>query len=64
MPSEKNVVREGGLWPFKSRCQKVKVALNRADCFSFEIRVYEETAIDVNIYKVIHDILNPMLCEV
>jgi len=22
MPSEKNVVREGGMWPFKSRCQK------------------------------------------
>jgi len=24
MPSEKNVVREGGLLSFKSRCQKVK----------------------------------------
>ena len=24
MPNEKNVVCEGGLWPFKSRCQKVK----------------------------------------
>jgi len=24
MPSEKNVVREGGLLPFKSRCKKVK----------------------------------------
>ena len=23
MPSEKNVVHEGGLWPFKSQCQKV-----------------------------------------
>jgi len=26
MPSEKNVVREGGLWPFQSRCQKVNSA--------------------------------------
>jgi len=24
MPSEKNVVHVGELWPFKSRCQKVK----------------------------------------
>jgi len=23
MPSEKNVVREGGLWSFKSRCQNI-----------------------------------------
>ena len=25
MPGEKNAVREGGLWPFKSRCQKVNM---------------------------------------
>jgi len=30
MPSEKNVVREGGLWPFKSRCLKVNVLLTSA----------------------------------
>jgi len=29
MPSEKNVVREGGLWPFKSLCQKVKLAYSK-----------------------------------
>jgi len=37
----------------------VKVALHRADYFSLDIRVYEETAIDVIIFQVSHDILNP-----
>ena len=37
----------------------VQVALNRADCFSLGIRVYEETAIDVIVCQVSHVILNP-----
>jgi len=37
----------------------VQVALNQADCFSLGIRVYEETVIDVIVYQVSHDILNP-----
>jgi len=35
----------------------VKVALHRASYFSFGIRGYEETAIDVIICQVSHDIL-------
>jgi len=27
MPSEKNIVHDGVLWPFKSRCQKVKLCM-------------------------------------
>jgi len=36
----------------------VKVALHQANYFSFEIREYEETVIDVIICQVSHDILN------
>jgi len=31
MPSKKNVVCEGGLLPFKSRCEKVKEAKGKMD---------------------------------
>jgi hypothetical protein len=37
----------------------VKVALHQADYCSLGIRVYEGTAIDVIIFQVNHDILNP-----
>jgi len=37
----------------------VRVALHQADYFSLGIRVCEGTAIDVIIFKVSHDILNP-----
>jgi len=37
----------------------VRVALNRANYFSLDIRVYEETAIDVIICQMSNDILNP-----
>jgi len=36
-----------------------QVALHRADYFSLDIRVYEETAIDVITCQVSHDLLNP-----
>jgi hypothetical protein len=36
----------------------VRVALHQADYFTLGIRVYEETAIDVIICQVSHDILN------
>jgi hypothetical protein len=31
MPSKKNVVRKGGLLPFKSRCEKVEKAMGKMD---------------------------------
>jgi len=37
----------------------VRVALHQADYFSLGIRLCEGTAIDVIIFKVSHDILNP-----
>jgi len=37
----------------------VRVALHRADYFSLGMRVYEETAINLIICQVSHDVLNP-----
>jgi hypothetical protein len=37
----------------------VRVALHRTYYFSLDIRVYEETAIDVIVCQVSHDVLNP-----